>query len=78
MPTILTDGPYRFFFFSGDAGEPVHIHIERDDSVAKFWLDPVRLNDSGGFNAVELRRIERLVENHRDQLIEAWHEYFST
>jgi len=23
--------------------------VERDDNVAKFWLDPVRLQGSGGF-----------------------------
>ncbi|HEX9646771.1 MAG TPA: DUF4160 domain-containing protein [Alphaproteobacteria bacterium] len=49
MPTILRVGPYRFFFYSGDSDEPAHIHVERDDNVAKFWLDPVRLQGSGGF-----------------------------
>jgi hypothetical protein len=34
MPTVLRSGPYRFFFYSGDAGEPSHVHIERDGSVA--------------------------------------------
>ena len=76
MPTILKLGAYRLYFYSGDAGEPVHIHVERDDNVAKFWLEPVRLNDSGGFHAVELRRIERLLDSHRKEIIETWHEYF--
>ncbi len=43
MPTVLRAGPYRFFFFAGDGDEPLHIHIERDDKIAKFWLDPIRL-----------------------------------
>ena len=43
MPTILRQGPYRFFFYAGDRDEPVHVHVERDDSIAKFWLDPLRL-----------------------------------
>lgn len=76
MPTILRVGPYRFFFYSSDAGEPVHVHVERDDNVAKFWLEPVRLHNSGGFNAVELRRMQRIVDDRREQLMEAWHEYF--
>jgi hypothetical protein len=38
MPTILIIGPYRFFFVSLDAGEPPHIHIQRERMVAKFWL----------------------------------------
>jgi len=55
MPTVLRLGPYRYFFYSSDSEEPPHIHVERDGSVAKFWLDPVRLVASGGFNRAELR-----------------------
>jgi hypothetical protein len=40
MPTILRHGPYRFFFYAGDADEPPHVHVERDDNKAKFWLAP--------------------------------------
>ena len=76
MPTVLRVGPYRFFFYSGDRGEPVHVHVERDDNVAKYWLDPVRLQTSGGFSAADLRRIQRIIEEHRNTLIEAWNEYF--
>lgn len=76
MPTVLRVGPYRFFFYSGDRGEPVHVHVERDDNVGKFWLDPVRLQTSGGFNAAELRKIQGIVEENRNTLIEAWNEYF--
>jgi hypothetical protein len=43
MPTVLRVGPYRFFFYAGDQGEPLHIHVEREGRIAKFWLDPVRL-----------------------------------
>ena len=76
MPTVSSVGPYRFFFYSGDRPEPDHVHVERDDNVAKFWLDPVRLQTSGGFNAAELRRIQRIVEGNRNTLIASWNEYF--
>lgn len=46
MPTVLHDGPYRFYFYASDRDEPVHIHVERDDDIAKFWLEPVRLQSS--------------------------------
>jgi hypothetical protein len=48
MPTVLRSGPYRFFFYAGDGAEPPHIHVERDDGEAKFWLDPVRLKRNNG------------------------------
>ncbi|GLC24624.1 DUF4160 domain-containing protein [Roseisolibacter agri] len=76
MPTVLRVGPYRFFFYAGDRPEPPHVHVERDADQAKFWLDPVRLETSGGFRGPELARIAALVAEHRDHLRRAWDEYF--
>lgn len=76
MPTILRSGPYRLFFYAGDGDEPPHVHIERDDRIVKFWLDPIRLQSSGGFSRAELARIEKLVSDRRVELREAWNEYF--
>ena len=64
------------FFYASDRDEPEHIHVEREDSIAKFWLDPVRLQSSGGFSRVEISRIEKLVEKHQSELMEDWNEYF--
>lgn len=77
MPTVLRSGPYRFFFYSGDGDEPPHVHVERDDNTAKFWLSPVRLQSSGGFKPPEVRRIQRRVERHREELQRSWDAYFS-
>lgn len=76
MPTILRVGPYRFFIYAGDRHEPLHIHVERDDKIAKFWLDPVRLQFSGGFNRVEIGRIEKIINKQHSKLVKAWNEYF--
>ncbi len=56
MPTVLRASPYRFFFYAGDRAEPHRINVEGDDKVAKYWLDPIRLNNSGRFNRLELNR----------------------
>ena len=76
MPTVLRVGPFRFFFYAGDGGEPPHIHVERDDCEAKFWLDPVRLARSTGFSRKEINRVRRLVVEHREHLLERWNEFF--
>jgi hypothetical protein len=76
MPTVFRSGPWRFFFYAGDRDEPQHIHAERDDKVAKFWLDPIRLQNSGGFNRLELKQIRSIIENNQELLMEAWNEYF--
>lgn len=77
MPTVLRLGPYRFFFYAGDRDEPPHAHVERDDNIAKFWLDPLRLQSSGGFRRTEINRIQKLVEEHREDLLRSWNEYFN-
>jgi hypothetical protein len=76
MPTVLRHGPYRFFFYASDGGEPPHVHVERDDSEAKFWLSPVRLAESVGFKTRELRTIRDLVEQNAKSLLESWNEFF--
>lgn len=77
MPTVLRVGPYRFFFYAGDRDEPVHVHVEREDKIAKFWLDPIRLQSSGGFSRTEIGRIQKVINEHHSQLVEAWNEYFA-
>lgn len=76
-PTIMQIGPYRFFFYSGDALEPPHVHVERESFTAKVWLNPVHLQSNQGFRAHEIRIILKMVEEHRERLLEAWNEYFS-
>lgn len=76
MPTVLRTGPYRFFFASLDRGEPPHIYVRRENMVAKFWLDPVVLQQAGGFNRTELNTIASLVHKHRETFLERWHEFF--
>jgi len=76
MPTVLRVGSYRFFFYAGDRDEPVHVHVERGSDTAKFWLDPVRLQRSRGFNRRELNELQSLVEEHRVRLSRSWDEYF--
>lgn len=76
MPTVLRSGPYRVFFYSGDGGEAPHVHVVRDDQVAKFWLSPVRLQRSGGLRRFELARVQRVIEENETVLLEAWDDFF--
>ena len=52
------------------------VHVERDDMIAKFWLEPVRLQSSGGFSRLELSRIHRILTRQQKELLEAWNAYF--
>ena len=73
MPTVLLIGPYRFYFYSHDLiNEATHVHVDRDDLSAKFWLKPVVLARNLGFNASELRRIERIVASYQTDFLAKW------
>ena len=76
MPTVLRSGPYRFYFYSHEPNEPRHIHVDRDDLSAKFWLEPVALARNFGFSAKELSTIQFLVEENQARLVEAWNGHF--
>lgn len=73
MPTALRIGPYRFYFYSYDCGEPRHAHVDREQLSAKFWLDPdVHLADNHGYSRRELRDIERIARENLEQLRNEW------
>lgn len=80
MPVILRQQGYRFFFYSneGDPLQPAHIHVRGADGEAKFWLTPeVTLARNDGFDATSLRKLAKLVEEHRHSFEVAWYEYFA-
>ncbi len=77
MPTLLRVGAYRFFFYAGDRDEPSHIHIERDQDQAKFWLSPIRLQKNKGFSRTEINHIQKLIQEHQEQLLAGWNDFFN-
>lgn len=69
---------YRFFFFSLDGTEPIHIHVERAGNYAKFWIAPVLLARNHGFRSNELSKVRKLVEENKALFEEKWNEYFGS
>lgn len=74
MPTVLRVGPYRFFFYSRDLEERVHIHVESADGTAKLWLDAPSFASVHGLSPIQQREILRLVTEHVDFLKQKWGE----
>jgi len=73
MPTALRIGPYRFYFYSYDCAEARHMHVDRENKSAKFWLDPdASLADNHGFSRKELRDIERIAGENLGRLRNEW------
>jgi hypothetical protein len=78
MPTVLRFEGYRFYFYSHEPNEPPHIHVDRENQSAKFWLAPVALARNIGFSARELRKLQSIVETNQQIFLEAWNGYFGT
>jgi len=76
MPTIMRIGAFRFYFYSHEPNEPPHVHVDRDEATIKIWLESVSVAKSRGFRAHEIGDIVVMVESHRNEFLEAWHEYF--
>ena len=78
MPTALRSGPYRFYFYSYDCGEPQHMHIDRENKSAKFWLVPdILLAENHGYSRKELRDIEYITRKHLEVLKNEWNAFCS-
>ena len=77
MPTICYIDGYRFFFFSNEGLEPMHIHIDKAGSLAKFWLNDLSLASNYGFNSAELNKLRKLVETNHEFFVVKWNEYFN-
>ncbi|MDD5191329.1 MAG: DUF4160 domain-containing protein, partial [Dehalococcoidales bacterium] len=70
---------FKLFFYSneGNPREPLHIHIRKGEAVAKFWMVPeVKLANSYGLTSSELSELAGVVDNNREIIERAWHEFF--
>jgi hypothetical protein len=77
VPVVLRVGGFKFFFFSDEGNEPVHIHVEYGDKAAKYWLCPVRLARNYGMKPQDLRKIREILEKNESMIQEKWDEFNS-
>jgi len=77
-PTIFRIGNYRFYFFSREE-DRTHIHVISPDGEAKFWIEPiVALVTYTGFSKRQLRGLQKIVEEHKNEIAKAWQKHFKT
>ena len=75
-PTVFRERGYRFFFFSREEERP-HIHVYSGDGEAKFWIEPdVKLARNYGLTHIQLREIQKIIEEHRNVIQTAWRQHF--
>ncbi len=75
-PTVFRYRGYRFYFFSREE-ERKHIHVYCAGGEAKFWVEPeVSLAGNWGLSNQQIAKLEKIVEEHRDEITAAWREHF--
>lgn len=87
-PTVHKEGPYRFFFWTNEPGRGdnvsrAHIHCERDDNIAKFWLEnngkpevTFVPHESSGFSQKEIKQLKKIIEENVYFFIRKWYVTF--
>lgn len=75
-PTVFCYKGYRFFFFSREE-ERMHIHVSSEKGEAKFWLEsPVSLAKNYGLSQKDLRDIQKIIEEKKDEIKDSWEKRF--
>jgi len=76
MPVLLRLKGYRFFFYSGESGEPPHVDVSKDRNIAKFWIESITVVRNSRFTPLELREIARIISDYRLDFLRRWNEHF--
>ena len=74
--TVFRESGFRFYFFSRE--EPrMHVHVQGQNGEAKFWLEPtIELAQHVGFFRREVNEALRLLQEHKDEIRDAWLKHF--
>lgn len=75
-PTVFREGGFRFYFFSLEESR-MHIHVQGESGEAKFWIEPrIELVRNYGLTDIDLGRVKKLIEEHEDDIRNAWRRHF--
>lgn len=76
MPTLLRKDGFRFFFYSNESEEPVH--VQKGDAEGKIWLMPkTEVCYMNNFNQTEIRQISLIIFEYAEQFKTQWNGYFN-
>jgi hypothetical protein len=76
VPTIFEAHGFRFFFYSADGAEPIHVHVEGSRAFGKWWVRRGVWAHRRGFSTSELRKVEAELRARKKEIIDAWRTHF--
>lgn len=76
MPTILYIDGWRFFFYSNERNEPIHIHVQKGDKECKYWLDSKNFEVNEAYtyqmNNKDKRIVKKYIFEYFELIEEEW------
>ncbi|MBI5243856.1 MAG: DUF4160 domain-containing protein [Elusimicrobia bacterium] len=76
MPTILMVWGWRFFFYANERNEPIHIHCQKAEAEAKYWLDVESFEaveaHSYNMSPADKRTVRKIIFEHFDYIVSEW------
>ena len=55
----------------------MHVHVQGEQGEAKFWLEPdIELAQNHGLSRSSLSSALRLIQEHADEIRDAWNRHF--
>jgi hypothetical protein len=69
VPTVFYRNGFRFYFWSREENR-AHIHIEKGDGEAKYWLEPkIECHSSKALTPAENKFVEKTVKEEYKTLL---------
>lgn len=57
----------------------MHVHVHAPQGEAKFWMDPgIELAKNYGLSSRALAAVQRLIEEHENEIRKAWEAHFGS
>ena len=79
MPTVLLIYGWRFFFYSNESNEPIHIHCKKGEKECKYWLFQKEFDIKEAYkynmSAADKRMIRKLIFENFNYIISEWEKY---
>ena len=79
MPTILLIDGWRFFFYSNEGNEPIHIHCKKGDRERKYWLDRKNFDIAEAYtynlSGSDKRSVKKIIFEYFELIEKEWDDF---
>ncbi|MEJ2053718.1 MAG: DUF4160 domain-containing protein [Calditrichaceae bacterium] len=79
MPTILLIDGWRFFFYSNERKEPIHIHCQKGEKECKFWLDRKNFDIAQAYSynlsSSDIRNVKKIIFEYFELIEKEWDDF---